>query len=233
LTAIAARIVSWCETRNISLFASHLPGILNSIADRESRSTLDASDWMLYQEAFRRLQILWPMKVDLFAAAWNAQLPQFVSWIPQPNAMAVNAFAISWKDLHGYLFPPFALIPRCLTKITKERSEVVLVCPLWTGQPWFPLLLEMAIDIPRVFRSHPILLHSSELDPHPLLQSGKFLLSAWRLSGDASNCAVFRRKLSLCCWPVQERLQSLPTSQPGTIGCVGTWRGIPIPCQTL
>ena len=106
LSAIAAKIVSCCESRSLSLTASHLPGILNSVADRESRSTLDASDWMLYQEVFRLLHNLWPMQVDLFAAAWNAQLPQFVSWMPQPNAMAVNAFSISWTTLQGYLFPP-------------------------------------------------------------------------------------------------------------------------------
>jgi hypothetical protein len=233
LTAIAAKIVSWCESRSLTLTASHLPGILNSVADRESRSTLDASDWMLYQEAFRLLHNLWPMQVDLFAAAWNAQLPQFVSWMPQPNAMAVNAFSISWSTLQGYLFPPFALIPRCLAKIKKERAEMVLVCPLWTSQPWFPLLIEMAVEMPRVFRSHPILLHSSLLEPHPLLQSGKFLLFAWRLSGNASFCEAFRQRSLRCCWPVQEELLSLPISRPGTIGCAGTWRGVPILCQTL
>ena len=62
LTAIAAKIVSWCESRSLTLTASHLPGILNSVADRESRSTLDASDWMLYQEAFKLLHNLWPSK---------------------------------------------------------------------------------------------------------------------------------------------------------------------------
>ncbi|KZR97528.1 Uncharacterized protein APZ42_007543, partial [Daphnia magna] len=36
LSAITSKIVEWCESRNISVLASHLPGVLNSIADRES-----------------------------------------------------------------------------------------------------------------------------------------------------------------------------------------------------
>jgi hypothetical protein len=34
------------------------------------------------------------MDVDSFVAVWNRQLPQFVSWIPQPNASAVKAFSL-------------------------------------------------------------------------------------------------------------------------------------------
>ncbi|KZR97527.1 Uncharacterized protein APZ42_007544, partial [Daphnia magna] len=156
------------------------------------RSTLDASDWMLLSDRFKALHLIWPTEVDLFEAAWNRQLPKFVSWIPQPNAAAVNAFSLSWYNLRAYAFPPFALILRCLAKIKRERADLVLICPLWPSQPWWPLLLEMAIDIPRVFQYHPLLLHSSDLHPHPLLQSGKFLLSAWMLSGVVSKNEDFR-----------------------------------------
>ena len=233
LSDISAKIINWCESRNISLSASHVPGILNSVADLESRSNLDASDWMLLSIRFKALQAIWPADIDLFAAAWNRQLPKFVSWIPQPNATAVNAFSLNWSNLKAYAFPPFALIPRCLLKIKRERANLILVCPLWPSQPWWPLLLEMATDLPRVFRSHHLLLHSSELNPHPLLQSGKFLLSAWMLSGVASKSEAFRRRLSNYCWPAPVPLQRLPTSPPGTNGVAGMWQGVSIPCLTL
>ena len=71
LSLNAANIVRWCEDRNILILASHLPGSLNSIADEESRTTLDSSDWMLLAAEFDKLTILWQMNVDLFAAAWN------------------------------------------------------------------------------------------------------------------------------------------------------------------
>lgn len=66
-------------------------------------------------------------KGDLFSAAWNAQLDSFISWRPQPGAMAVNGFSVRWKDLQGYLFPPFSFILRCLSKIRQEQANVVMV----------------------------------------------------------------------------------------------------------
>jgi len=187
---------------------------------------------MLLSERFRAVQAVWPAEVDLFAAAWNRQLPKFVSWIPQPNATAVNAFALSWSNLKAYAFPPFALIPRRLLKIKRESADLVLVCPLWPSQPWWPLLLEMAIDLPRVFRSHRLLLNSSELNPHPLLQTGKFILSAWMLSGVASKSEAFRRKLLNYCWPVPVPLQQLHISPPGATGVAGIWQRVSITCLT-
>ncbi len=58
------------------------------------------------------------MDVDLFGSFWNAQLPRYVSWRSQPEAMAVNAFSVNWGgDFIGYMLPPFSMIPKCLEKI--------------------------------------------------------------------------------------------------------------------
>ena len=233
LSTIDAKIVEWCEFRKIELTASHIPGVLNSVADAESRSILDASDWVLLSERFKDLQITWPMEIDLFAAAWNCQLPKYVSWIPQPNATAVNAFSLNWTRLKAYAFPPFSLIPRCLGKIRRENADLILVCPFWPSQPWWPLLLEMAIDVPRVFRPHRILLHSSELQPHPLLQSSRFRLTAWRLSGLAYKSDNFRLKLSNYCWPVHVPRHQPPINLHGAAGVAGVWQGITITYLTL
>ncbi len=233
LSSISAKIVDWCEFRRITLLANHLPGILNSVADLEFRSYLYASDWMLLVDKFKLLQEIWLMDVDSFAVVWNRQLPQFVSWIPLPNASAVKAFSLRLTDIHAYAFSPFTLIPRCLSKIKRERATLVLICPLWPAQTWFPLFLEMSVDLPRIFRSHPLLLHSSKFLPHPLLKSGKFLLSAWILSDITTKSEAFRLKLSSCYWPAPVPLQQLPISPPETIGYVGTWNGVTIPCKTL
>lgn len=143
LSEIAAQIVSWCESRHICIFAAHLPGNSNIVTDEESRTSLDPSDWMLWSDDFRKLASIWHVHTDLFASAWNAQLPRFVSWLPQPQDLAVNAFALNWSNLEGYAFPPFSLIPRCLDKIRRDQADVVLVCPLWQSQAWFPLLLQI------------------------------------------------------------------------------------------
>ena len=154
LCDLASCVINWCEFRNIQLSAFHLPGSLNVVADCESRSAMDASDWMLDKRLFQKIRSLWRVEIDLFASAWNAQLPAFVSWIRQPLALTTNAFSLSWKKRLNYAFPPFSLIPRCLAKIRKEKASVVLVCPLWPSQAWFPLLLELASDIPRLLSPH-------------------------------------------------------------------------------
>ncbi|KZR98487.1 Uncharacterized protein APZ42_006074, partial [Daphnia magna] len=80
LSNIGAQIIQWCEARNISILASHLPGNCNIIADEKLRTALDSSDWMLLQDKFKQLSQIWPVQIDLFASAWNARLPKFVSW---------------------------------------------------------------------------------------------------------------------------------------------------------
>jgi len=233
LSVIADQIVHWCEERNISLLASHLPGDLNSIADYQSRMERDASDWMLLADEFKKLQQVWPITTDLFASAWNAQVANFVSWMPQPNAAAVNAFSISWKNILGYAFPPFALIPRILSKLKREKAQLTLVCPLWPSQAWFPALLNMAVDFPRVFSPHEILIHGPSLEPHPLLCNDRFRLSAWMLSGNAFQTEAFRQKLSIFSSPVTVHPLLLHTSQPGVAGLIGTLNGTKIPCFLL
>ncbi|KZS18325.1 Uncharacterized protein APZ42_015524 [Daphnia magna] len=73
--------------------AVHLAGVLNVVADRESRSECDSSDWMLCRNTFDRINGTFPSRTDLFSLAWNAQLPNFFSWGPQPGAAGVNAIA--------------------------------------------------------------------------------------------------------------------------------------------
>ena len=95
LTVISAELTSWCEERGISLEAVHVAGKLNTIADEESRAGSDSGDWRLDKRIFSHIQDLWPSKVDAFATPWNAQLPSFISWHPQPGAMTTNAFSVN------------------------------------------------------------------------------------------------------------------------------------------
>ena len=83
--------------------------------------------------------------MDLFATRLNNQLGRYVSWRPDPFAVATDAFAISWQGEVGYAFPPFALIGKCLQKVRQEKCTVVLVTPVWDAQPWYPVLLDLLI----------------------------------------------------------------------------------------
>lgn len=232
LTKIAKDLAKWCEDRSISIEALFLPGKLNVDADRESRAIDDSSDWKLSSLVFTRICSIWSCRIDLFAKAWNAQLPLFVSWNPQPEALAIDAFSINWQGRSVYAFPPFSLISRCLSKLRRERATIIMVCPVWNSQPWFPLLLELACDRPRILPQDLNLLSSPTGDPHPLSKS-HLLLAAWKLSGDLSLGKAFRNKLLSSCWPETVRLRTWHTNQLGETGTIGVWEGIAIPWKMI
>ena len=66
--------------RNISLEAQHLPGVMNSIADRESRAWLNRSEWKLSPKILPMIN--GPLLTVLFASQLSNQVPTFVSWKP-------------------------------------------------------------------------------------------------------------------------------------------------------
>ena len=98
---------------------------------------------------FRALTREWGIPLlDLFATTWNHKLPLFVSPVPDPSAMAVDALSMSWKVLWAYAYPPPALLPRVLEKAQQDQYELILIAPHWPQAMWFPLLLGMLIQSP-------------------------------------------------------------------------------------
>ena len=113
LSRLATQLWQWCLERNISLTAEHLPGTDNYIADEESRTIQSSAEWQLHQGVFRQiLGSLGRCNIDLFATRLNAQLEQYVSWRPDPNAVGTDALQLPWDRWEGYAFPPFCLIGR-------------------------------------------------------------------------------------------------------------------------
>ena len=107
--SLAKSLAHFCEERNFLVDAVYLAGELNTIADRETRATTDSSDWRLEPSIFYRISCLRLVDLDLFASAWNTQLPYLCSWTPQTGASAVNVFSFNWSTCSGYAFPPFSL----------------------------------------------------------------------------------------------------------------------------
>ena len=65
----ARHLWGWCLQRRITLWAEHIPGRLNTIADRESRAKTDSSDWLLNRISFQILiRNLGQCTIDLFAS---------------------------------------------------------------------------------------------------------------------------------------------------------------------
>ena len=95
-----------------------------------------------------------PFSIDLFASQTNAQLPTYCSWRPDPSAVVIDALSISWKNHYPYLFPPFALLNRCLAKIRKEEVEALIIAPVWHVVPTTTTESEGSTDLTPKHRGH-------------------------------------------------------------------------------
>ena len=60
--------------------------------------------------------------IDLFASKINRQVKRYASWHPEPEAMAVNAFSLTWSSNYFYMLLPFSAIDQVVTQ-GQERSS--------------------------------------------------------------------------------------------------------------
>jgi hypothetical protein len=127
--------------RELTVVAVHLPGIANEVVDEESRHFRESAEWSLCplvaQDIFSKLG---EPEVDLFASCLNHKLPKYFSYSPDPFAAAVNSMSQNWSGTFGR---PSA-VPPC------GSDNKVLVAPVWTTQPYWPLILRHARGNPLV-----------------------------------------------------------------------------------
>ena len=145
-------IWDWCIEKGVWLTTAHIPGKENSLADAESRKARKETEWTLdrdlFQKAMEKIKVV--PQIDLFASRLNYQIKPFVAYQPDPEAMAMNAFTISWKPYCFYAFPPFSVIQQVLQKIQEEQATGLLIVPWWPTQPWWPVVIRMLIQEPLV-----------------------------------------------------------------------------------
>lgn len=186
LNDLSRSIWQWCEKKNIWLFASYINTHDNVIADEQSRKINIDTEWELSNVAFKLIiQQLGQPEIDLFASRTNAKCETFVSWRPDPDAITVDAFTISWQDNFFYAFPPFSLILRCLQKIVLDKAVGILVFPLWPSQAWYPQLKSMLVSEIVIIKANKDILSSRFRTHHPLYKS--LTLGAAKLSGLRSH----------------------------------------------
>ena len=164
--SVAKEIWEWCIDRKIWLSAAHIPGKQNLIADFESRRNQRASEWRL-----DKASLIWALErldfkpdIDLFASRINHQLPRYVSYRPDPEAFAIDAFSLDWSNLDFYAFPPFSVIPTVLNKLVTEGAQGICVLPDWPTQPWYPRALQLLKQNPVYLKARKDLL---QLPSHP------------------------------------------------------------------
>ena len=158
---ISKTLWDYCLSKQITLIAEFLPGIQNQIADAQSRNYQDSSNWKLNKSILQEItRIMGQVEIDLFADRTNAQVPKFISWKPDPESWATDAFTVSWSGVAANAFPPFCLIGRCLAKIRQDQASVIMITPTWQTQPWYPEIMSMLISDPILLPPVPNLITS-------------------------------------------------------------------------
>lgn len=182
LNKITREIWQWCEMRKLTIFASYINTKDNCEADQLSRKNFEDTEWELNKNAFDTITSSFGYpEIDLFASRCNAKCNKFVTWKNDPEAWAVDAFTISWKNRFFYAFPPFCLITKVIQKIIREKAEGILVVPYWKGQVWYPILQKIINSDLILFGPDPDLLTSPFRIKHNLHRALK--LVAVKLSG--------------------------------------------------
>ena len=235
LTAISKRIWTFLLNKGITLTAGWIPSKQNWRADLESRRSQNSGDWMLLPSLFDTLCRRWGTpSVDCFASRLMHQLPSYFSLDVDPECLAQNALYQPWHKEFPYVFPPFCLIGRCLKKLNQEGvPQALFVAPLWTGQPWFPLLLEMCVDHPVWLPNLHNLLQDSNEQPHPLIVGQTLKLGAFMVTGVSSRQKEYRRGLKNFSWNQGGRPPICCTPTIGKNGVLGVSKGKQIPFLTL
>ena len=154
--------------------ASHIPGIQNVEADKESRDNETRTEWMLSDDSFHSIIYTLGYKpvIDLFASRINNKLQRFASFRPDPEAEVIDAFSISWSGLPFYAFPPFICVGRVLQKIRKDKATGIIVVPDWPNQPWYNAYKELVInEFVLLPRRDLLLLPTDQEKQHPMHNS--------------------------------------------------------------
>ena len=130
---LAKHLWHFCIQENIWISALHIPGKENTVADYMSTSLNDNTEWQLAPIIFKNIVHTFNFvpELDLFASYLNAQVPCYVSWFQDHNAVANDAFSLSWENKTFYTFPPFSLIGATLVKIRRDQPPGIMIIPWW------------------------------------------------------------------------------------------------------
>ena len=219
-------LLLWCWDNDIQVRARHIPGKLNVLADSLSRrGQVLPSEWSLAPPVFRALCHLWDTPlVDLFATRWNNKLPQYVSPIPDPQAWQVDALSMDWSNLVAYAYPPTPILSLVLGKVASSHCRVILIAPAWPDKSWFPDLLDLLIDFPRVLPDRRDLLKQPRSSLFHQCPSALHL-HAWLLSSSPSDRKAFLQRCPTASPDQIDGLLWRSTSQSGLSSVLGVLAG--------
>ena len=85
----------------MQVLPAHISGKQNSF----SRIFNETIEWKLSTHLFQKISCMfWNPTLDLFASRINYQIGRYISWEPDPKAIAIDAFSIKWNTEFYYIF---------------------------------------------------------------------------------------------------------------------------------
>ena len=115
----AREIWETCIASRVWLTAVYVPGKENITADFMSTLQNENTEWRLSPAIFHKvLRVLYcKPDINFFASCLSYQIPNYVSWHSNNNAIAIHAFSMSQS------FPPFSVIGAAVAKIVQQHCS--------------------------------------------------------------------------------------------------------------
>ena len=163
------------------------------VQDRSAGCVLSCTDSSKQQEIpqvrLRKQGV--PVSSTTFRSKYGPS--SFMSPVPEPRALAVDALSQDWQGRSMYMFLPFPLLSKVVQKLRSTQvAEVILVAPWWPSQPWFPHLLRLCVEHPLFLPYRQDLL--SQQDQKNISDRKSFHLHVWRLSCDTTKQQAFQTR---------------------------------------
>ena len=209
LCVLAQQFCSFCESRNIYVTASHLPGAFIQQFIRNCRYSVPHSS---RQQRLASRQRSFSSSVARLAGRHRSLRIRLERSTESIRGMVSPARGLGSKRLFtelgraGRLRVPILCTNRPLFVEGNQRSSDNYVSlPTMAGSTLLPLVLEMVCDEVIILPQSSRLLTSARGEIHPMQESG-LTLTAWRLSGVDWRCRVFRERkhslvwVSCCCF---------------------------------
>ena len=137
---------------------------------------------------------------------------------------------MDWSQWKGYANPPWNLVGRVLAQTRHQKARLVIVTPVWSSQVWYPTLLDMLTDIPRLIPWRENLIQPSHPEAMPDVIPQ---LAVWTISGEDIESVNFRKKLQSFSSHHGERSHPRAMTHSSESGSAGVTKGIQIPFQDL
>ena len=99
-----------------------------------------------------------------------------------------------------------------MTKLLQDRASIIIICPNWPSQNWFPRLLSLLQDYPRLIpKKYKLYLPWDLSINHPLEKTLQLL--ALKISGNITDHSDFLKALPACTQDqLEKRLESSKTN---------------------